>query len=203
MSLTVATLIPGLMLLLLGWGLLSGSSTIVASLKALPRSQTAAMVFFGGGAIWFLYRVWHLSEADFGNFRAILAIAFAAIALLSFKYVPDFLAVRGLSVLVLLGAGPLLGAAFMHYELPQRLLMVTLVYLFIALAIYLGAVPYRLRDFSEWLFRRPPRAAGGCVQARLQGKLGGRGETRRGQWEPHHATWWWRDDRRKARPANR
>jgi|UniRef100_UPI004049B866 hypothetical protein len=158
MSLTVATLIPGLMLLLLGWGLLSGSSTIVASLKALPRSQTAAMVFFGGGAIWFLYRVWHLSEADFGNFRAILAIAFAAIALLSFKYVPDFLAVRGLSVLVLLGAGPLLGAAFMHYELPQRLLMVTLVYLFIALAIYLGAVPYRLRDFFEWLFRRPPRA---------------------------------------------
>ncbi|MCF7686847.1 MAG: hypothetical protein K9M98_10190 [Cephaloticoccus sp.] len=160
MTLTLATLIPGIFLLLLGAALFSGQSTVVATLKAFPRSNTAAMVFFGGGAIWFLTRVWHLSEADFGNYRTLLTIAFGAIALLSFKYVPDFLAVRGLCILVLLSAGPLLGAAFMHYELPQRLLMVTLVYIFIALAIYLGALPYRLRDFLAWLFRTPGRARG-------------------------------------------
>ncbi len=157
MSLTVATLIPGILLLLLGLGLLSGRSTIVAMLKAFPRSQTAAMIFFGGGAFWFLTRVWHLSAADFGDYRTILTIAFASIALLSFKYVPDFLAVRGVAILVLLSAGPLLDAAFMHYELPQRLLMVSVVYLFIALSIYVGALPYRMRDFFEWLFRTPQR----------------------------------------------
>jgi hypothetical protein len=158
MSLLIATLIPGLLLLALGAALLSGRKTVGASLRAFPRSETAAMVFFGGGAIWFLTRVWHLSAADFGDYRTILCIAFAAIALLSFKYVPDFLAVRGLAVLLLLSAGPLLDAAFMHYDQPQRLLMVSVVYLFIALAIYLGAVPYRLRDFFEWLFRTPGRS---------------------------------------------
>lgn len=157
MSLTIATLIPGILLILFGGGLLSGRKTIIATLKAFPRSPTATLFLFGSGAIWFLFRVWHLAPSDFGNYRGILSIAFAAIALLSFKYVPDFLAVRGAAILVLLGATPLLGAAFMQYEHPQRLLMVTFVYLMIALAIYLGSVPYRMRDFFEWLFRNPSR----------------------------------------------
>jgi len=157
MSLTLATLIPGLLMLLFGAALLSGRATVPALLKAFPRSNTAAIVFFGGGAIWFLYKVWHLPEADFGQYRTLLAIAFGAIAVLSFKFVPDFLAVRGLCVLILLGASPLLDAAYMQYDQPQRLFMVSVVYFFIALSIYLGASPYRLRDFFEWLFRQPSR----------------------------------------------
>jgi len=157
MSLTVATLIPALLLLALGAALTSGHTAVTAGLKAFPRSSSAAVVFFGAGAIWFLYEVWHLSPADFGEYRTFLAIGFAGVALLSFKYVPDFLAVRGLAVLVLMGAMPLLEAAYMHYEQPQRLFMVSVVYMAIALAIYLGASPFRLRDFFEWLFQRPAR----------------------------------------------
>ena len=52
----------------------------------------------------------------------------------------------------------------MEYQYPQRLLMVSLVYLGIALAIWLGASPYRLRDVFEWLFARPARTrAAGAV----------------------------------------
>jgi hypothetical protein len=36
--------------------------------------------------------------------------------------------------------------------------MVTLVYLSLALAIWLGAQPWRMRDFLTWLFARPGRA---------------------------------------------
>lgn len=167
MSLTLATLLPGLVLIALGAGLLSGRKTVAAALKAFPRSPAATLLLFGAGSVWFLFRVWHLSEADFGNYRTILFFAFAVIALLSFKYVPDFLAVRGLAILLLLVASPLLGAAYMHYEYPQRLLMVTLVYLGIALGLYLGAVPYRLRDFFEWLFRTTgrPKVLGGVLLA--------------------------------------
>ena len=78
--------------------------------------------------------------------------------MLSFKCVPDFLAVRGLCVIVLMGAMPLLDAAYMEYDRPQRLLMVTAVYVALGLAIWLGAQPYRLRDFFSWLFARPGRA---------------------------------------------
>jgi len=167
MSLTLATLIPGLLLLALGTLFLIGNSAITATFKALPRSRTAAYVFFGAGALWFLCNVWNLSNADFGQYHVALFFGFAAVAALSFRLVPDFLAVRGLCVLVLLGASPLLYAAYMEYDHPQRLFMVTAVYVAIALAIYLGASPFRLRDFFEWLYRAPARGRvlGGLLAA--------------------------------------
>jgi hypothetical protein len=157
MSLFLATLLPGLLLIAMGVPLLLNHSVVVVLLKKLPRSTRATYLLFGGGAAIFLYDVWHLSPADFGDYRKILFVAFAIVAVLSFKYVPDFLAVRGLCVLMLVGAAPLLSAAYMEYEKPQRLFMVTLVYLGIALAIWVGAQPWRFRDFLEWLFARPGR----------------------------------------------
>ena len=167
MSLTLATLIPGLLLVALGAPLALNHSGYAALLKALPRSQRATYVFFSAGAAWFLYNIWHLSPADFGDYRTLLFVAFTAIAVLSFKSVPDFLAVRGLCVIVLMGAMPLLDAAYMEYDRPQRLLMVTAVYVALSLAIWLGAQPYRMRDFFSWLFARPgrARALGGALAA--------------------------------------
>lgn len=155
MSLTAATLVPGLILSVLGALLLWGDPRVRSTAQALPRSTRAAWLFFGAGALWFLWRVSTLGEADLIFFTRPwpVLIAFAVLAVLSFVYTPDFLAVRGLCVLILLGAEPLLQAAFMEYEHPQRLLMVTAVYLGLALAIYLAAAPYRLRDFLDWLFR--------------------------------------------------
>lgn len=157
MSLLLATLLPGLFLIALGVPLFLSHSGVIASLKALPRATAAAGIFFTAGALWFLWNVWHLSNADFGEYHTLLTIAFAVIAALSFKSVPDFLAVRGLAALTLLAASPLLTAAYMEYDKPQRLFMVTFVYVCIALAIWLGASPFRLRDFFEWLFVRPAR----------------------------------------------
>lgn len=157
MSLLLATLLPGLLLIVLGVPLLLNHSAFVATLKALPRSTRATYLFFTAGAAWFLYNIWHLSQADFGDYRTLLFIAFAIIAVLAFKCVPDFLAVRGLCILMLVSAAPLLSAAYMEHTHPQRLFMVTLVYLGIALAIWLGAQPWRLRDFFGWLFIQPTR----------------------------------------------
>ena len=160
MSLTLATLLPGLLLLALGVPLLLNQSAFTAALKSFPRSTAAAYVFFGAGAAWFLYAIWHLSPADFGDYRHWLFAGFLLVAVLSFKCVPDFLAVRGLATLILMGAMPLLDAAYMEYDKPQRLLMVTFVYVALSLAIWLGAQPWRLRDFLAWLFARPGRARG-------------------------------------------
>ncbi|MGC4071451.1 MAG: hypothetical protein QM760_02815 [Nibricoccus sp.] len=153
-------MLPGLFLIALGALLMISNSAIVSMFKAMPRSQVAAVVFFGGGAAWFLYVLSGLSEADLILVQSPkpLMIGFGALALLAFFYLPDFLAVRGLSVLMLLAGTPLLTAAFGEYHLKQRLFMVTAVYIGLALAIYLGAVPYRLRDFFQWLFARPGRS---------------------------------------------
>jgi len=160
MTLTVATLIPGLLLVALGVPLVLNHSGYAALLKALPRSQRATYVFFTAGAAWFLYNIWHLSPADFGDYRTLLFIGFAAVAVLSFKCVPDFLAVRGLCILVLMGAMPLLDAGYMNFEHWQIHFYKVLVYVGIALAIWLGAQPWRFRDFVAWLFARPGRARG-------------------------------------------
>lgn len=160
MSLFLATLLPGLLLVLLGVLLVWSGPRVRSTARALPRSSRGALMFFGVGSIWFLWRISRLGESDLIFFQSPwpVMIAFGILAALSFIYAPDFLAVRGLSVLTLLAAEPLLHAAYMEWAYPQRLLMVTAVYIALAIALYLAAAPYRLRDFFDWLFRAPGRA---------------------------------------------
>ncbi|HSI08945.1 MAG: hypothetical protein ACAH89_08895 [Rariglobus sp.] len=160
MSLFFATLITGLILLALGSLFLVSNSAIKSMFKAFPRSQVASVIFFGGGAAWFVYNVAHMSTADVIGFSTPTPFVyiFGALALAAFFYLPEFLSVRGLSVLILVGAWPLLMSAYGRYELPQRLFMVSAVYVAISAAIALAMWPYWLRDFFDWLYRTPGRA---------------------------------------------
>ncbi|MEJ6733822.1 MAG: hypothetical protein QNK90_17280 [Opitutaceae bacterium] len=164
MTITLATLITGLLLLILGVLILLPFPAIVTSIKRFPRSRTLAYVLFGTGAAWFLYRIANLSAADFGQYRKALFVFFAIVAIGSFKFVPDFLAVRGACVLILLAASPLLDASYMVWDYGEvtdfgRLYLYKIaIFVAVALAIYLGASPFRMRDFLEWLYRKPGRA---------------------------------------------
>jgi hypothetical protein len=158
MSLFASSLIPGIILLLLGLPLALDISGVTAAIRAFPRSAPAGYVVFSAAAAWFLWDILHLSNADFGEYKLYLFIGFGLIAALSFKCVPDFLGVRGACALVLIGASPFLGSAFMEYAHPARLFMVSIVYVALALAIWVGAQPWRLRDFFGWLFARSGRA---------------------------------------------
>ena len=159
MSLFLATLLPGLFLALLGGLLLWNGVPVAAKAKALPRSKTGSWVLFGLGAAWFLWRLSRTGESDliFFNTPQPVMLGFGVLAVLAFIYTPDFLAVRGLCILMLLVAEPLLYAAYMEWTHPQRLLMVTAVYVGLTAALYLAAYPFRLRDFFDWLFRAPGR----------------------------------------------
>lgn len=169
MPLFLATLLPGLFLVLLGAVLCWNGAPVASGAKALPRSREAAYLLFGAGAAWFVYRISSLNESDLIFFQTpkLLMLAFGVLAVLSFVYTPDFLAVRGLAVLTLLVAEPLLSAAYMEWHYPWRRLMVFAVYVGLALALYLAAYPFRLRDFFDWLFRTPrrPRLIGAILVA--------------------------------------
>jgi len=54
MSLFLATLLPGLFLVLLGGLLCWNGAPVAAQARALPRSRAAAYLFFGLGAAFFL-----------------------------------------------------------------------------------------------------------------------------------------------------
>jgi hypothetical protein len=153
MSLFVATLLVGLVLLALGMSLYTAPGHTRKVAVGMLRSQPAAFVFLGIATAWFCWEIWHLGEPDFGNHKQKLFWGFILISGLSFFYVPDFLAVRGLAALLLLCSDAVLDAAYM--EAPQsRLFLVSFTYLVIVGCMYLASLPYRLRDFLTWLFAK-------------------------------------------------
>jgi hypothetical protein len=161
-SLYTATLYPGLALLLLGLAFLWNGLPFQRALHAFPRSESATILLFGAASLWFLSLVYHLSPADFGDYRVPLLALFSVIAVGAYFVTRDFLAVRGLAILLLLASRPLLDAAFL--QPPQsRLFLVAFVYfIMIPAGLFLGALPYLLRDFLNWLAQKPlrPRALG-------------------------------------------
>lgn len=161
-----ATLATGTVLLVLASLLLWNGSPIGALARTFPRSRRAAWLTVGISATWTLYLVTQLGEADFGNYRVLIFVVLAALAVLSVRYVPDFLSVRGTCALTLLLAGVVLSATFMNYEAPA-LLTNAFAYVAIVLALYLAVSPFRVRDFVQWLFARAHRARifGACVGA--------------------------------------
>jgi hypothetical protein len=159
MSLFAATLLAALVLLLLGLALLWSGPVVERTLKAFPRSPLAAIVFFGGSAAWFIYLLSQLGPADFGDYRNILMLVFAVVGIAAFFVSRDFLAVRGVAILILLAARPILDASLVYYPPPgTRIWLNGFVYLCIALAIYFGSLPYQARDVFLWLFERRARA---------------------------------------------
>jgi len=166
MSLFSVTLLTGLLLLAFGGHFVWHGLRTEASIKAFPRSQTAAYLLMGTAAAWFLYNVTQLGPADFGQYKELLFLLFLVVAVGSFYFVPDFLAVRGLAALILLIAGVVLKVGYMHFE-AAALILKTFVYMMIVAALVLGASPYKLRDFFDWLYKssRRPRVFGGLFAA--------------------------------------
>ena len=167
LSLFAVTIITGICLLLVGSLLFCNDKTVSSLVKGLPRSRRFTLIAFGIGSLWFIYKVSQLGEADFGNHRNLLMSIFAIIAVLSYFYVPDFLAVRGVCIIWLLAAAEMLHSAFALYETPARLFLVVFAYLLIVISIYLAVAPYRARDFFDWLFKsgNRPKLIGGILGA--------------------------------------
>lgn len=166
LSLTAATLLTGLFLLLTGGVLFLAFPKVRQFALASLRSSAVAAFTFGLAAFWFLWIVGHIGPADEIVPKKLLLVLFAVIAVGSWFFVKDFLAVRGLAALILLASMELLEAAFL--QPPQsRLFLVSFVYLAIVLALYLGASPFRLRDFFEWVFGQEMRhrLVGGVLAA--------------------------------------
>lgn len=167
MTLQIATLLTAAILLLLGCPLAWNGKPIKTLYTAALRDKFLAFILFGTGSAWFLYNTLQLGPADFGNFKNLIFGISLAVAISCWFYLPDFLSVRGAAILTLLTAAEFLEAAFGLYEIPQRLAMVIAVYIGIVAALYLGAAPYRLRDFFGWLFAENlrPRILGAIMAA--------------------------------------
>lgn len=164
MSLTLATLVFGISLLIGGFFLFISKPHCYAGILNFSKSRLTGLIVLTLATAWFLFHVTQLGDADFGEYRRWLFIFFALIAIGSAIYLPEYLTIRSLAALILLLATPFLDAAF-NQPYAGRLFMVSGVYLLILISLYLAISPYRWRDFFEWLYRNNsrPKILGGIL----------------------------------------
>lgn len=157
MTLFIATLLVAVLLVGLGSFQLAAAGQAQKMATGMLRSKTAAAVLLGLATAWFVWKLTQLGAPDFGNYKHWLILLFISTSILSYFFIPDFLAVRGLAALLLLCSDAVLDAAYMEPPL-SRLFLVGFIYAVIVACMYLASLPYRLRDFYAWLFQKPYRA---------------------------------------------
>ncbi len=133
-------------LLIVGHSLaLARKRQCVAFAREFPRCRKGATVLLAVAAVWSFLLVRSIDLGEFSSLRTLMLGAIVAGAVLSWIYVPEFLAVRALGMLLLLAAEPLLESAVLRTE-PTRLFLVVLAYAWIAAGLFFVGMPYLLRD---------------------------------------------------------
>jgi len=162
LSLETALLIVGLILIAAHSYALFCRASVQEGLRAFPRSPGWGLLLIVVASVWSWWLIKTIDLGEFTNWRGRLLIIIPVAAFLTWRYVEEFLAVRALGMVALLAAEPLLEAAWMRPEM-IKLLLVSLVYVWIGLALFWIGMPYTLRDQIGWLQRTPPRWKTACV----------------------------------------
>jgi hypothetical protein len=130
------------------YGLLKPAAFAQAARK-FPRSEAWGYALMGLGTCWFLWNLNAESISDFASYKEPMLVAFGAVGLLTCIYVKDFLAVRGLAVVLMLLAKLTLDTARWH-DSQWRLVLAVWAYLWIVVAMWFTVSPWRMRDFINW-----------------------------------------------------
>jgi hypothetical protein len=134
-----------------------------AAVRKFPRSLAWGYLLMLAGTAWFLFNLSQESISDFASYKNVLFAGFAAVGIGSCIFVQDFLAVRGLAVVLLLLAKLMVDTGRPHLaSTPWVLLFQGWAYLLVAAGIWLTISPWRLRDFLNWCTASEPRIKLGC-----------------------------------------
>ncbi len=132
------------------YGLLKPEA-FTATLRKFPRSIPAGYVLTLLGTVWFLWNLSQESISDFAAYKNMLLLGFLVVGLGTCFFVQDFLAVRGLAVVLLLLAKLMADSGRPHLGQSSWVLLIQAwAYLFAVLGIWLTVSPWRLRDFILW-----------------------------------------------------
>jgi hypothetical protein len=165
MTLKLSTLA---ILLGLGMGLpqiygLVNPTAFRASVRKFPRSLPCGYVLMLLGTGWFLWNLSQESISDFASYKDKLLIGFAGIGVATCIFVQDFLAVRGLAIVLLLLAKLMVDTGRLALsETHWVLLIQTWAYLLVIAGIWFTVSPWRLRDFLQWATASEKRIKVGC-----------------------------------------
>lgn len=155
-SLAFAEFAAGTLLLLSHLPALFAPQKISALLSAFPRSLWTGRLLLVAATVWAAFLVATIDLGEFATMRNSLVFGVAVSGVLTWIFVGDFLAVRALSILLLLAADVLLSAAFLQPE-TSRLWLVFLAYGWIFAGMFLVGLPWLARDTIAWITKKRAR----------------------------------------------
>lgn len=130
------------------FGLLKPDAFAVAA-RRFPRSEPWGYFLMGLGTLWFLGNLNAETISDFASYKTPMLVAFGAIGVGVCIFVKDFLAVRGLAIVLLLLAKLMLDTARWH-DSQWRLVISIWAYLMILAGMWFTISPWRFRDLIYW-----------------------------------------------------
>jgi len=130
---------------------LTQPARLSAAVKKFPRNLPLGILLMLLGTAWFVWNVNIEPIADFSSFKPYMMAGFAAVGVLSCIYVQDFLAVRGLAVVLLLLGKLMVDTGRPHIgQTPFVLVIQTWAYVLVVAGIWFTITPWRLRDLLNW-----------------------------------------------------
>ena len=133
------------------------------AVRKFPRSLPWGLVLMILGTAWFLYNFSQESISDFETIKKWLFMLFTAVGLGSCLFIHDFLAVRGLAVVMLLLAKWMVDTGRPQLENGWVLIFQAWAYLLVIAGIWLTVAPWRLRDLLDWATANEKRIKIGCA----------------------------------------
>ncbi|MEY4388139.1 MAG: hypothetical protein RLY20_3422 [Verrucomicrobiota bacterium] len=119
--------------------------------RKFPRNVPTGLLLMLLGTAWFLYNVYIEPISDFAAYKPHMMVFFAVIGLGTCIFVQDFLAVRGLAIVLLCLGKLMVDTGRPHLAETHWVWMIQgWAYLFVVAGIWLTISPWRLRDFINW-----------------------------------------------------
>jgi hypothetical protein len=130
---------------------LARPKAFAAGARKFPRNYAAGIVLMLLATGWFVWIVNHEPIADFSAYKPAMLAGFSAVGVLSCFFVRDFLAVRGLAVVLLLLAKLMVDTGRPHIgESPFVLVIQAWAYVLVVAGIWFTITPWKLRDLLEF-----------------------------------------------------
>ncbi|VVM04549.1 hypothetical protein MAMC_00112 [Methylacidimicrobium cyclopophantes] len=128
-------------------------------LQRFPRNRMLGRLLLGAGTVWAASLCATIDLGEYSWLRSGLVFVSLALGALAIWLLEDFPSVRGLSILLLLGANVLLDAAFLS-DRSGKIAVVLLAYLWVFAGILFVSLPHLFRDrVCEPLARPAPLRA--------------------------------------------
>jgi len=122
-----------------------------AAARKLPRNLPVGVALMLLGTAWFLWIVNNEPIADFSAYKPVMMVAFAAVGVLTCIFVQDFLAVRGIAVVLLLLGKLMVDTGRPHLgTTPWVLVIQVWAYVLIIAGIWFTITPWKFRDLIEF-----------------------------------------------------